>query len=278
MLLFAGISNHSETPEAKAQRLSVQNPKPAGLKGLYLVLKRWRLEVQRWVFPLSTLEGKEVGTIVFADPRKPLSPLEKLKIDDWMKRGGLVVLMKKDDWSIKEAVPSRKDDKNKSFYEAYGVEDVGDVPLLLPPFQGAGRLMVVPEILDNKTLQKNPEKSLALIQEIMKQGGPIYFDEYHLSVASNDHFMSAIGPFLKTKWGVAILYLSIVFLFALHFFRPPHEQENMTQPMENLSVKVLEGRGLFFQETQAKEFCRLAIENYSKYIDRRSLSGKRSIK
>ena len=210
---------------------------------------------------------------MIADPFKPLSPLESKALDAWIDNGGLVVLMKTDDWKIKQT-GYHQDEAEESFREVYGFESTDDgEPFVLISNEG-GRLMIVPYVPNNSALHENPAMLVPVLQEILSQDGTVYFDEYHLNLGKHGGFMDLAGRFLKTKWGWALLHLTIVFFIALYVLRPRHEKKNEIQLPENLSEKFIVGRGLFLQELKAKDFCQKAIENFNKYFYRRSSNGQ----
>ena len=276
VILFNSINDPKESPDINNEMgSSIKNPKPAGMKGFYLVLKIWHPEIKRWTHPLYALseEAKNPGTLVIVDPIKPLSVLEAKALDVWISNGGLVVLMKKDDWTIKQT-GYHQDKEEGSFWEVYGIEGFDDdEPFLLRFFEG-GRLMVVPYVPFNSTLQENPALLVPVLQEILTQNGTVYFDEHHLNLGEHGGFMDLAGRFLKTKWGWVFLHLSMVFFISLYVLRPRHEKIYEMQLPENLSERYIEGRGFFLQELRAKEFCRISIENFNKYFYRRSSDGK----
>ncbi len=258
------------------KRSSIRNPQPYGMKGFYLVLKTWHPEIRPWTRPLYALtdeEAKNPGTLVIADPIKPLSPLESKALDTWMDNGGLVVLMKTDDWKIKQS-GYHQDETEESFQEVYGFESTEDSePFLLTSNEG-GRLMIVPYVPYNSALQENPALLVPVLQEILAQAGTVYFDEYHLNLGKLGGFTDLTGRFLKTKWGWALLHLTTVFFIALYVLRPRHEKKHEIQMPENLSEKFIVSRGLFLQELKAKDFCQKAIENFNKYFYRRLSDGQ----
>jgi len=231
-----------------------QNPfesqKPEGLKGFYRILQTWQPEIVRWKRPLYTLtdQAEKKGTIVIVDPAKPLGPKEKKGLDSWLERGGLVVLMKWGDWSVKRLAYHQEEEE--SFYELYGI-DMSENEDLAQSFGDEGSIMVIPGLLYNSTLLDRPEWLVPAIQEIVKQKGPVYFDEYHLTTGSENNF-----------------FKSLAFLLAFFFLQP--RRENHEELKEDYRIALIQGRGLFLQEANAKEFCQQAINNYDHYFHRRS--------
>ncbi|MCE5317913.1 MAG: DUF4350 domain-containing protein [Parachlamydia sp.] len=248
-----------------------QNPfesqKPDGLKGFYRILQIWQPEIVRWKRPLYTLtdQADKVGTIVIADPVKPLGPKEKKGLDSWLERGGLVVLMKWGDWSVKRLAYHQEEEE--SFYELYGI-DMSENEDLSQSFGDEGRIMVIPGLLYNSTLLDRPEWLAPAIQEIVKQKGPVYFDEYHLTSGSENNFFKSLASFFQTAWGWAFLHLSTAFLLAFFILQP--RRELRVESKEDNRMALIQGRGLLLQEAKAKEFCQQAINNYDHYFHRRS--------
>src|SRR4030095_8713519 len=113
------------------------------------------------------------------------------------KKGGLVILMKEHDWPIKQT-GYHQTEEQQSFYGVYDIEmfDDDDEPVVVTPFYGEGRIMVLTYVPNNLTLQESPELALPAVKEILQQDGPIYFDEYHLNLGTHGSFINMAAQFL----------------------------------------------------------------------------------
>lgn len=266
ILFTGGGSNDSE--DKISEKSSIYNPNPQGMKGFYLTLKSWQPDIRRLTRPLYSLteEVQNAGTLVIANPIKPLSPMEQRSLDAWIDRGGLVVLMKADDWAINQS-GYHEEELSDSFRNLYGItSEEAQLPLTLYPEEGSGMLMVLPFISNNQNLKDIPESFIPLIQEILDHAGPIYFDEYHLNLGNQDGFAGPIIKFMKTRWGWVILHIALVFLASLFLSNPIPNKKIEARTWENSSMKMIAARGLFLENLQAKEFCQQAIDQYNKRL------------
>lgn len=267
MGLFLGRGQDVESSGSRLPIASINSSSPSGLKGFYLILKKWHPNIHRWKRPLYafTEDKQGEGVLVIADPLKPLSPLEKESLDNWLKRGGMVIVMRIDDWLIQKTGYHEVDNR-KSFRQSYGIKAVGSDPITVSPFEGKGQLVVVPYVYNNKTLQSDPQKIVEIVQQIVMHGGPVYFDEYHLNLGENDGFLKILRGFLMTKWGVASLHLFFVFLIVLLVSRRSQlsEEQSKDSEQELSSNHFILSRGLLLKSAEAKEFCRKVIKQYNR--------------
>jgi len=214
-----------------------------GMKGLFLVLENLEKDTRRWKRPLPLLENEEIGTLIVTNPKKPLSPREKETLDFWFSKGGHMILLHDEDWDIKA---SGYDQEAQSFKKA---------------FKEQPQLSIVKDRLKltNFGLKKNPEGSVAIIQQIFSHPGPVYFDEYHLNNGETTSPWILIKQYCSHPIGWVTLH--IITVFFLYLLSTPNsrgtEEENKKE-----KVNLIQARASFLKLSQAKVFASQVISKY----------------
>ncbi|HXZ43594.1 MAG TPA: DUF4350 domain-containing protein, partial [archaeon] len=91
MSALLGDRQADEAREVQANP-STYNPKGTGSKGLYLWLQAIGLQVRRWERPLIGLP-EEARVLMLLGPRIPLDEHELQALEEWVNRGGVLILV-----------------------------------------------------------------------------------------------------------------------------------------------------------------------------------------
>lgn len=221
------------------------------MKGLYLVLENLEKETKRWTRPFSLLENEEIGTLIVASPRKPLSPREKKALDFWFSKGGHMMLLHDGDWEIKA---SGYNQETQSFKET---------------FKEQSQLSTIKDRLNltNFSLKNNPEGGVAIIQQIFSHPGPVYFDEYHLNNGETKSPWMLIKQYCSHPIGWVTLHIIIVFL--IYLLNTPNVRK-VEEEAKKEEVNLIQARASFLKLTQAEEFANHVISKYRRNKNERS--------
>jgi hypothetical protein len=214
-----------------------------GMKGLYLVLEKLQKDTRRWKRPLPLLEKEEVGTLIVAHPRKPLSPKETKALDSWFSKGGRMLLLHDKDWDIKA---SGYDQAALSF---------------LDTFKNRSEVFIVKKWseLTNLELKKNPEAGVSIIESIFNHPGPVYFDEYHLYNSETVSPWTLIQQYCNHPVGWATLHIIAVFFLYLLCTQNPRASE---ESIKNEKIQLIHARASFLELFKAKDFVDHVIDKY----------------
>ncbi len=87
----------------------------SGARALLLVMQRFLPAVEQWRLPLNRISDDEpAGTLIVAGPATPLSRSEAEQLDQWLERGGQLILASANGWPLTSRAATEKSANNET--------------------------------------------------------------------------------------------------------------------------------------------------------------------
>jgi Domain of unknown function (DUF4350) len=246
-----------------------------GAKAIYLVLQRLLPQTEQWRLPLTELQNQrkaQGATLIAMGPPAPLSEAEADALDNWIKRGGQLILATGLTWNIQNArgdhttkpTPTGDYLARHEILRRLGVGAEAIMAAEIKPL-GKGRIVYLPDsfAFSNKNL-RSTENAIWLAERVDEWSKVAFFDEYHHGFAARRGFFSLIGLFLfSSPWGFVCLQLALAGVVYILGYKRRFGKILEEVPEERTSpIETAEALGGLFRAAQAHALSTRSIHQY----------------
>jgi Domain of unknown function (DUF4350) len=221
---------------------------PTGTRAAFLLLREvlGSDAAQQLREPLWTLGSPQAGpgTLIVTAPSKELLIAEANALDEWLERGGQLLILQDQswlseaqtpylashgltfDWESTEPRTVQVDSNGLSLYlrgradwsgEYEVVTHTNDEEIAVAVKVGEGRIVALadPSLLSNRSLGE-ADNGVWLVHLVRDWGnGRAWFDEHHLGMGESPGLVKISGRFLTSPWGLPFLQLGCAGLLLL---------------------------------------------------------------
>ena len=247
IFLFTILSPAKPAQSFFEEKTSTFYTDQSGTKAIFLVLKAFLPSIERWMKPLKVLpppESDNPTSLLIMGPSIAIEAGEADSLDNWVKKGGQLIIASQSSWSYEEATSADGSFRQVDYLSRHGfsfiageadLEEYEDAAgkLLLKGsalhhsdfkalFTGKagimggekrlelGRIIVVADRLvwSNRRLAES-ENTAWLVSTVLSWGnGRLLIDEFHHGFQKTRGAFLLMLSFFKSSWGFAFLQLA----------------------------------------------------------------------